>query len=220
MFCSLKVEHKNDDGCLPAVSTPAPGFKPRTQWEEFVQSATSDWVRRRTWVSARRNVGGTRKHKWTSEEDTKLGEAVTNWGSNNWSRVAQMIPGRSGKQCRERWLGRLAPDVLLDGWSPDEDLTLLSKQSELGNHWAKIKDFLPGRSIVSVKNRWNWLCRRDIPNHPEEFEAIAISHCDTAPRKSEPDRQPPTRPEEDLARRMGLHLWGESDFLSFWDMHF
>jgi hypothetical protein len=59
-------------------------------------------------------------------------------------------------------------------------MVLVAKQGEFGNRWAIIKPFLPGRSLVSVKNRWNWLCRRDIPSHSAEFEAIVKSQREPA----------------------------------------
>jgi hypothetical protein len=165
-----------------------------------------------------RNVGGTRKNKWTPTEDNQLQLTIQEWGSNNWSKVAQFIPGRTGKQCRERWLARLSPDVLLEDWSADEDLTLLSKQSQFGNRWSKIREFLPGRSTVSLKNRWNWLCRRDVPNHSEEFEAMAMSHVATPPRKEVPDKPVNPEPPEDFVQGMlNLALWHDPDILGMWD---
>jgi hypothetical protein len=82
----------------------------------------------------------------------------------------------------------MAPGNLSEDWSPEEDMTLVAKQAEFGNHWAKIKAFLPGRSSVSVKNRWNWLCRRDIPNHSAEFEELVMSHHEVA--KEETPKNP------------------------------
>jgi hypothetical protein len=52
---------------------------------------------------------------------------------------------------------------------------LVEKQRELGNQWVKIKAMLPHRSLVAVKSRWNWLCRRDVPNHGREFAAMVKS---------------------------------------------
>jgi hypothetical protein len=71
----------------------------------------------------------------------------------------------------------LAPENQRAVWAPEEDLILLEKQRVFGNQWSKIRDFLPGRSIVSIKNRWSWLCRRNVPNHSEEFVAAAKTHA-------------------------------------------
>jgi hypothetical protein len=120
-----------------------------------------------------RNVGGTPKKKWSPDEDAALIAAVSDAGPAHWPHIAQRIPGRTGKQCRERWVDNLSPDLLRDDWSADEDMILIMRQSEFGNAWAKIRSFLPGRSIGGIKNRWSWLSRKDIPNHAGEFNLIA-----------------------------------------------
>ena len=40
--------------------------------------------------------------QWTDEEDAKLATAVELHGAR-WSTIAEHVPGRTGKQCRERW---------------------------------------------------------------------------------------------------------------------
>jgi len=37
-----------------------------------------------------------------------------------------LIKGRSGKQCRERWINALNPSLKTGGWTPDEDKLLFS----------------------------------------------------------------------------------------------
>ena len=43
---------------------------------------------------------------------------------------------RQGKQCRERWINFLSPDIKREPWTPKEDLMLLEKQKAIGNQWA------------------------------------------------------------------------------------
>lgn len=145
-------------------------------WDKCLGQATLRWSKGRHKHSVTRHIGGAKKNKWTPEEDTLLDSATKIYGTENWRRVATLVPGRSGKQCRERWLGHMSPDLVREDWLPEEDLVLLQKQQEVGNKWAKIKESLPGRSTTAVKNRWNWLCRRNIPNHTDEYEAIIASH--------------------------------------------
>jgi hypothetical protein len=173
MFCSLKVELKSPAEAFQTENaSPPKAPKHRSEWEQVVESASSQWVKNRPYIPIARNVGGTRKKKWTAIEDQILDAAVAQFGLENWRRVAMVVPGRSSKQCRERWFGHMAPDNTKQEWSAQEDMVLVEKQSLMGHQWAKIKAFLPGRSLVAVKNRWNWLCRRDIPNHSQEFEEI------------------------------------------------
>lgn len=41
--------------------------------------------------------------KWTKEEDDKMIEFVRQYGLKKWCTIAELLPGRSGKQCRERY---------------------------------------------------------------------------------------------------------------------
>lgn len=104
-----------------------------------------------------------KKAKWTQEEDKLLVDSVKAHGMGNWSLVAQTIPGRTGKQCRERWINQLCPALNKDNWSTQEDAILVQQQRLHGNVWSKIAQFLPGRSANAVKNRWSWLSRHRVP---------------------------------------------------------
>jgi hypothetical protein len=43
------------------------------------------------------------KGPWTEEEDKKVIELVEKHGPEKWSNIASFLPGRIGKQCRERY---------------------------------------------------------------------------------------------------------------------
>ena len=105
-----------------------------------------------------------KKQKWTEEEDKLLIEAVKKYTTNNWPLIACSISGRTGKQCRERWINQLNPDLKKNDWNAQEDLLLINLQKVYGNSWAKISKSLPGRSANAIKNRWSWLSRHRI-NH-------------------------------------------------------
>ncbi len=45
---------------------------------------------------------GLNKGKWTKEEDKHLVDAVAK-NLSSWGKVAELVPGRTSKQCRERW---------------------------------------------------------------------------------------------------------------------
>lgn len=47
---------------------------------------------------------GPRTQRWTDEEHCRLEALVEHYGMKNWSTVAGHLPGRTGKQCRERYL--------------------------------------------------------------------------------------------------------------------
>lgn len=45
-----------------------------------------------------------------------------------WSVVASRLPGRIGKQCRERWFNHLDPSIKKGEWSPEEDRIVFGAQ--------------------------------------------------------------------------------------------
>jgi hypothetical protein len=100
-----------------------------------------------------------KKTKWTREEDDQLRRVIQAFGTESWNRVSRWIPGRTGKQCRERWIGQIAPSVSKEGWLPHEDAILICAHGAAGNKWSVIATQIPGRSPISVKNRWRWLIR-------------------------------------------------------------
>ena len=53
-------------------------------------------------------------------------------GNIKWSVIAAQLPGRIGKQCRERWFNHLDPDIKKGDWTPDEDAVLFETQRVRG----------------------------------------------------------------------------------------
>jgi hypothetical protein len=93
--------------------------------------------------------------QWERHEDQAIVDFVRENGPHSWVFCAECIPGRSAKQCRERWCNFLDPEVSLAPWTADEDVALIALHKKHGNHWARISRMIPNRSANAIKNRWN-----------------------------------------------------------------
>ncbi|XP_044366763.1 uncharacterized protein [Triticum aestivum] len=95
------------------------------------------------------------KGSWTVEEDTLLRAKVQEFGIGRWTKVAMYLPGRSGKQCRERWINQLDPNIERKIWTDSEDMKLIELHQTWGNRWSVIARLLSGRPENAVKNHYH-----------------------------------------------------------------
>jgi hypothetical protein len=71
------------------------------------------------------------KGPWGKDEDDVVMRLVAQYGPKRWSLIASNLPGRTGKQCRERWHNQLDPNIKKEGWTDEEDRVLLLAHTEV-----------------------------------------------------------------------------------------
>lgn len=103
--------------------------------------------------------GAPMRQKFSPAEDAQLLNLVKQFGKHNWKCVMIGMPGRTARQCRERFKYYLEPTLNKNHWTEAEDRILTMKYTELGRKWAQIAAFLPNRTPIDLKNRFHVLQR-------------------------------------------------------------
>ena len=113
---------------------------------------------------------------WSTEEDDLIIKLVQRLGPQKWSNIAKHLPGRIGKQCRERWHNHLNPSIRKDSWTVEEEWLLFLYHLQIGNRWAEIAKVLKGRTDNSIKNHWNSAMKKNIPGYQSEYNRLVNEH--------------------------------------------
>lgn len=105
------------------------------------------------------------KHKKLSEEEDELLKAIVlKLGPKNWRLIASLMPGRTKRQCRDRYVNYLAPGFIRAQWTDEEDELLAKKFIQYGSKWSQIRSFFPNRTSNDIKNRFNYTVSRKLNN--------------------------------------------------------
>jgi hypothetical protein len=107
------------------------------------------------------------KGNFTQDEDRMLlTMAGVHAPNKNWQEIALRLPGRTGKQCRDRWCNVLDPSLKRSKWTEEEDGVVLEAFQRLGNSWAAIQQLLPGRTQLQVRDRLRTLVGKSANQSP------------------------------------------------------
>eukprot|EP00523_Entomoneis_sp_CCMP467_P003630 CAMPEP_0168749096 /NCGR_PEP_ID=MMETSP0724-20121128/16529_1 /TAXON_ID=265536 /ORGANISM="Amphiprora sp., Strain CCMP467" /LENGTH=547 /DNA_ID=CAMNT_0008796973 /DNA_START=211 /DNA_END=1854 /DNA_ORIENTATION=- len=141
---------------------------------------------------------------WSKNEDATLLKIVQSMSMPmRWSVVAQSLPDRTGKQCRERYVNHLNPRLKTSDWNPVEDATVFHLYNTIGSHWSTMSKVIPGRTDNGIKNRFHNL-RRQLER--EDGHRLRLSSENDFPDQIRLDR----------TRKFPKHLQGKADEL--WDI--
>ncbi|CAD8141620.1 unnamed protein product [Paramecium pentaurelia] len=120
----------------------------------------------------RKKIEKTKKKPWTDYEDTQVMQLVEQYGPHKWTFIASKLPGRIGKQCRERWHNHLNPLIKKTPWDFSEEWLLFLYHKAISNKWAEIAKHLEGRTDNAIKNHWNSGMKKRIPEFTDKLLGI------------------------------------------------
>ena len=116
-----------------------------------------------------------RRRKWTAETDALLRAAVMQLGEERWTLIAGLVPGRTGKQCRERWRNHLSPEATTRGLAPPRR----------GSVFASL---LPSSSKISLGGGDNASGQGTAPAAPLAVASSTAESATAAPATAAPER--------------------------------
>jgi len=94
------------------------------------------------------------KGPWSKEEDELLKNWIEKNGPKGWTKCAENIPGRTGKQCREHWNNSLNSNIVKGNWSSEEDYLIMLYYKKYNGSWKKMIPIFKTRTENSIKNRF------------------------------------------------------------------
>lgn len=93
---------------------------------------------------------------WTNVEDEILKAAIQKYGIYQWERISSLLPKKSAKQVKARWVEYLSPLLNKTDWTKEEDEKLLNLHKIFPNQWRSISNIL-NRTAVQCVERYQKL---------------------------------------------------------------
>lgn len=107
------------------------------------------------------------KKPFSRDEDYYLLFFVQIFGDNNWISVSECMKqknfDRSSRQCRDRYSHYLDPRINKNKiWTKEEEDLLVKLVENEGNKWKKFENYFPGRTEVSLRNKYQLINRKKV----------------------------------------------------------
>lgn len=106
---------------------------------------------------------------FSEAEDAHLINLVEQYGENDWETISRELKTRNARQCKERWMNYLSPNLSHAPWTVEEDKLLFNKVKKYGKKWKIVGKFFINRSRNCIKNRYNTIVRKS--------ETLGIDAC-------------------------------------------
>ncbi|XP_048469374.1 snRNA-activating protein complex subunit 4 [Rhincodon typus] len=127
-------------------------FIPYTKIAYFMEGRNSSQLLYRWSKSLDPSV---KKGPWTRTEDELLLKAVAKYGTREWFKIQEEVPGRVDAQCRGRFLNTLNHNLRKGRWSPEEERDFRELLAKHGvGRWSKIAAGLVGRTEAQCLHKW------------------------------------------------------------------
>ncbi|KAI8974443.1 hypothetical protein BDB01DRAFT_853846 [Pilobolus umbonatus] len=94
-----------------------------------------------------------RKGKWTDWELELLLRRTIIYGQQ-WSKVAEGIPGRLPEQCQTIWINQLDPSLNKEPWSKEETRLYWERMCIYSGNYTKVAEGLPGRNRLMCYDKF------------------------------------------------------------------
>jgi hypothetical protein len=98
-----------------------------------------------------------RSKRFQPVDDQLLKTLVKRHPSDSWALIASHFPGRTQRQCRERWKHHMSGERYQEPWTPEEESMLWQKFEEFGPKWTRLANFFDGRTDLELKVKWTSL---------------------------------------------------------------
>ena len=109
-------------------------------------------------ISSANEMSGKNKDGSSKDKKTRGRILVNSSGTHftQWADLSPQLPGRTGKQIRDRWVNYLNPAINHMPFTCHDDMMLWNGHSRYGKRWVEIstKVFHSTRSENHIKNRW------------------------------------------------------------------